>query len=37
MFTGVVLLSHWAPPQMEARSRRTPRMVTTGEPAPEIA
>ncbi len=27
MAIGVVLLSHWAPPQMEARGKRSPRVV----------
>jgi drug/metabolite transporter (DMT)-like permease len=27
MFTGVVLLSRWAPPEMEARAKRSPRVV----------
>lgn len=35
MFAGVVLLSHWAPPRMEARSRRSPKMVAIGDPAPD--
>jgi drug/metabolite transporter (DMT)-like permease len=30
MFTGVVLLSLWAPPSMEARGRRSPRPVAVG-------
>ncbi len=32
MFTGVVLLSRWAPPVMEARSRRSAQNVTAGIP-----
>lgn len=35
MFAGVVLLSRWAPPKMEARAKRSPRVVTTGDVAPE--
>ena len=35
MFTGVVLLSKWAPPEMEARSRRSPRLVTSGGAVPD--
>ncbi len=30
MFVGVVLLSRWAPPEMEARSKRSPRIVVDG-------
>jgi len=30
MFTGVVLLSRWAPPEMEARTKRSTRLVTAG-------
>ena len=37
MFVGVVLLSKWAPPEMEARSPRSPRLVTTGGAAPDPA
>jgi drug/metabolite transporter (DMT)-like permease len=37
MFVGVVLLSKWAPPEMEARSPRSPRLVTTGDAAPDPA
>jgi len=33
MFTGVVLLSRWAPPEMEVRAKRSPRLVSTGEAA----
>ncbi len=34
MFTGVVLLSRWAPPEMVARTGRSPRVVRVGgEPA----
>ncbi len=32
MFAGVVLLSRWAPPEMEARAKRSPRVVPTGDP-----
>jgi drug/metabolite transporter (DMT)-like permease len=35
MFAGVVLLSKWAPPKMEARAKRSPRIVATGDVAPE--
>jgi drug/metabolite transporter (DMT)-like permease len=34
MFAGVVLLSRWAPPEMEARTRRSPRLVASGGPSP---
>ncbi len=34
MFTGVVLLSRWAPPVMEAHVKRSPRTVPVGEPSP---
>jgi drug/metabolite transporter (DMT)-like permease len=30
MFAGVVLLSRWAPPEMEVRAKRSPRTVVTG-------
>ena len=30
MFTGVVLLSRWAPPEMEARAKRSPHLVGAG-------
>jgi drug/metabolite transporter (DMT)-like permease len=30
MFVGVVLLSKWAPPEMEARAKRSPRTIGTG-------
>ena len=30
MFAGVVLLSKWAPPEMEVRAKRSPRAVRTG-------
>lgn len=30
MFVGVVLLSRWAPPEMEARAKRSPRIVPAG-------
>jgi drug/metabolite transporter (DMT)-like permease len=30
MFVGVVLLSRWAPPEMEARAKRSPRTVRAG-------
>ena len=30
MFVGVVLLSKWAPPEMEARAKRSPRVIRTG-------
>lgn len=33
MFAGVVLLSRWAPPEMVARTGRSPRMVRSGEVA----
>ncbi|MGD0310973.1 MAG: DMT family transporter [Acidimicrobiales bacterium] len=32
LFTGVVLLSRWAPPEMEARAKRSPRVVPAGGP-----
>jgi drug/metabolite transporter (DMT)-like permease len=31
MFGGVILLSRWAPPEMEARTKRSPRRVPTGD------
>jgi drug/metabolite transporter (DMT)-like permease len=38
MFTGVVLLSKWAPPDMESRAKRSPRLVSArdavGSPDP---
>jgi drug/metabolite transporter (DMT)-like permease len=34
MGVGVILLSKWAPPEMEARAKRSPRLVATGEPDP---
>ena len=37
MFAGVVLLSRWAPPEMEARSRRSPKLVRTGDTRPDPA
>lgn len=33
MFAGVVLLSRWAPPEMVARTGRSPRMVRSGDAA----
>jgi hypothetical protein len=33
----VVLLSRWAPPEMEARSRRSPKLVRTGDAAHDPA
>jgi drug/metabolite transporter (DMT)-like permease len=30
MFAGVVLLSRWAPPEMETRTKRSPRTVVSG-------
>jgi hypothetical protein len=30
LFTGVVLLSRWAPPEMKARADRSPRVVPAG-------
>jgi drug/metabolite transporter (DMT)-like permease len=36
MFAGVVLLSRWAPPEMETRKRR-PRPVATGGVSPDAA
>ena len=30
---GVVLLSRWAPPEMEARAKRSPRAVRAGGPS----
>ena len=35
MFTGVVLLSRWAPPEMMARTGRSPRVVRAGGAAPD--
>ena len=35
MFAGVVLLSKWAPPEMEARAKRSPRLVASGGAAPD--
>jgi drug/metabolite transporter (DMT)-like permease len=32
LFAGVVLLSKWAPPEMEARAKRSPRIVPAGGP-----
>jgi hypothetical protein len=32
LFAGVVLLSRWAPPEMEARAKRSPRTVQAGSP-----
>jgi drug/metabolite transporter (DMT)-like permease len=32
MFAGVVLLSRWAPPEMEVRAKRSPRPVRAGSP-----
>jgi drug/metabolite transporter (DMT)-like permease len=32
MFGGGVLLSRWAPPEMEARAKRSPRVIPTGGP-----
>jgi drug/metabolite transporter (DMT)-like permease len=37
MFAGVVLLSKWAPPEMEARAKRSPRLVTSSGTAPDPA
>jgi drug/metabolite transporter (DMT)-like permease len=37
MFAGVVLLSRWAPPEMEARAKRSPRVVATGGASPDPA
>jgi len=34
MFAGVVLLSRWAPPSMEAHGKRSPRTVPVGGPTP---
>ena len=36
MFAGVVLLSRWAPPEMEARAKRSPRTVAAGG-SPDLA
>jgi hypothetical protein len=30
LFAGVVLLSRWAPPEMEVRAKRSPRTVVAG-------
>jgi drug/metabolite transporter (DMT)-like permease len=35
MFAGVVLLSKWAPPHMEARTKRSPRAVASGDVPPD--
>ncbi len=35
MFAGVVLLSKWAPPEMEARAKRSPRLVAPGAAVPD--
>ncbi len=32
MFAGVVLLSRWAPPEMEARAKRSPRTIIASGP-----
>ncbi|MGH9079400.1 MAG: DMT family transporter [Acidimicrobiales bacterium] len=37
MFAGVVLLSKWAPPDLVARTGRSPRTVPAGDVAPDIA
>ncbi len=37
MFVGVVLLSRWAPPAMEARAKRSPRPVPIGTAATGVA
>ena len=37
MFAGVVLLSKWAPPEMEVRAKRSPRLVAAGGAAPDPA
>ncbi len=37
MFAGVVLLSRWAPPEMEARAKRSPRPVAAGGPGELVA
>ncbi len=36
MFTGVVLLSRWAPPEMVARTGRSPRVLKLGDAAPDL-
>ena len=36
MFAGVVLLSRWAPPEMEARAKRSPRPVGAGGAAGDV-
>ena len=35
MFTGVVLLSRWAPPELEGRAKRVPRRVAAGGAGPD--
>ena len=35
MFAGVVLLSKWAPPEMEARAKRSPRLVAPAGAVPD--
>jgi len=35
MFAGVVLLSKWAPPEMVARTGRSPRVARSRQPAPD--
>jgi drug/metabolite transporter (DMT)-like permease len=37
MFVGVVLLSKWAPPHMAVPTKRSPRIVVTGDAAPELS
>jgi hypothetical protein len=37
MFVGVVLLSKWAPPHMAVPTKRSPRVVVTGDAAPELS
>ncbi len=37
MFGGVVLLSRWAPPEMVARTGRSPRLVVAGGPVGDAA
>jgi hypothetical protein len=37
MFVGVILLSRWAPPEMEARTRRSSHMGSSGDAGSDVA
>jgi drug/metabolite transporter (DMT)-like permease len=37
MFVGVILLSRWAPPEMEARTRRSPHTGSSGDAGSDVA